>query len=94
MKLKAKEKVGPQSSPVGRMSLGACGTGNDRVHAIGPLVSYLVNWRFEPSQPLGIISGLKVSLFLVSCCFEPSQPQRVNIRAIRAKRDFHKEISS
>ena len=23
------------------------------------LVSYLVNWCFEPSQPLGIISGLK-----------------------------------
>ena len=22
-------------------------------------VSYLVNWCFEPSQPLGIISGLK-----------------------------------
>ena len=38
----------------------------------------IVNWCFEPSQPLGIISGLKVSL-LVSWCFEPSQPLGVTL---------------
>ena len=35
------------------------------------LVSQLVGWCFEPSQPQRITSGL------VGWCFEPSQPQRI-----------------
>ena len=50
---------------------------------------WLVGWCFEPSQQLGVTSGLNTNSNLplgysahklVSWCFEPSQPQRITSR--------------
>ena len=46
------------------------------------LYSSLVNWCFEPSQPLGIISGLKEN-FIKRCIVERTNKAEVRRRTVR-----------
>ena len=64
MKAKAKEKVGPQTSPVRRMSLGARGTGNNSVYSISHVTLRASLSRNILQTLPDLVMSLKGALFI------------------------------